>query len=138
LGSLIGSLISYALGRYGGEPLIIYWGRYFFLDETDLQATQNWFSRRGELTILIGRFVPVVRHLISLPAGLGRMDLKKFCLYTILGAGLWNTFLTYLGITLGENWELIKTYSEFISWPIAVLIFVVLIYFIYRHAIKKK
>ena len=72
LGSLCGSLISYYLGKKGGYPLVARFGKYFFLDETDLQKTTHWFERRGEKTIFISRFIPIVRHLISIPAGMGK------------------------------------------------------------------
>src|SRR3989339_804306 len=93
LGSLTGSLLSYAMGKFGGKKFISKYGKWFLLDESDLQKTEHWFSKRGEWTILIGRFVPVVRHLISLPAGMGKMNLKKFCIYTIIGATFWNAIL---------------------------------------------
>ena len=85
-----------------------------FLDETDLMKTEKWFSEKGEKTVFISRFIPVVRHLISIPAGIGKMNIKKFCFYTIIGAAGWNTFLAYMGFLLGKNWELVKHYSEFI------------------------
>ena len=83
LGSLVGSLISYYIGKYGGNKVVLRFGKYMFLDETDLMKTEKWFSEKGEKTVFISRFIPVVRHLISIPAGIGKMDLKKFCFYTI-------------------------------------------------------
>jgi len=138
LGSLFGSVLSYYIGKYGGEALIRKFGRYLLLDETDLQKTQQWFQRKGDSTIFIGRFIPVVRHLISIPAGLGEMNFKKFCLYTVLGATVWNTFLIWLGMILGDNWSAVKKYSEFISVPVAILLFIGLIYFVWRHIKNKK
>jgi len=133
LGSIIGSLISYFLGYYGGNRLVKRWGKYFLLDEEDLLKTEQWFQKRGELTIFISRFIPVVRHLISIPAGIGKMNLEKFCFYTLAGATLWNTFLAYIGLKLGENWAIVRQYSEYISLPVAVLILVIGAYFVYRH-----
>ncbi|MEK6901851.1 MAG: DedA family protein, partial [Nanoarchaeota archaeon] len=115
LGSLLGSLISYYIGKRGGYSLVKKFGKYLLLDETDLQKTQQWFEKRGEKTIFISRFIPVVRHLISIPAGVGRMDLKKFCLYTVLGATLWNGFLAYVGFVLGQRWEMVRQYTEPLS-----------------------
>ena len=97
LGSIIGSLISYYMGLYGGRPLITKYGKYLLLNEHDLAITERFFKRFGDKTIFISRFVPVVRHLISIPAGTGKMNLVKFIFYTTLGAGLWNAILTYLG-----------------------------------------
>ncbi|MBI4453367.1 DedA family protein [Candidatus Woesearchaeota archaeon] len=137
LGSLVGSLISYYIGRYGGNKVILKFGKYMFLDETDLMKTEKWFSERGEKTVFISRFIPVVRHLISIPAGIGKMNFKKFCFYTIIGAAMWNTFLAYIGFLLGKNWELVKHYSEFISIPTAIILAIVCSYFIYRHIRNK-
>ncbi|MBI4983165.1 DedA family protein [Candidatus Woesearchaeota archaeon] len=138
LGSLIGSLISYYIGKYGGEAVVLRYGRYLLLDQHDLQRTQSWFNKKGEITVLISRFIPVVRHLISIPAGTGRMNLKKFCVYTLIGATLWNTFLAYLGLKLGENWAMVRQYSEYISVPTAIIILIVGLYLIYRHICHKK
>jgi membrane protein DedA with SNARE-associated domain len=133
LGSLLGSLVSYYLGYFGGNQFVVRLGKYFLLDVTDLQKTESWFRQRGEKTILISRFIPVVRHLISIPAGIGKMNLKSFCFYTILGATLWNTFLTYCGYLLGKNWHLLRDYSEKISLALAALLLLAGIYFFVRH-----
>jgi len=138
LGSIIGSYVSYYIGYYGGNKLVLKWGKYLLLDEDDLKLTEKWFSRRGELTILIGRFVPVVRHLISIPAGIGKMDLKKFTLYTIIGAGIWNTILIWVGLKLGENWESLRQYSEKLSVIVAILLVIAFAYFVIRHIHLKR
>ncbi|MBS3107428.1 DedA family protein [Candidatus Woesearchaeota archaeon] len=137
LGSIFGSWLSYCLGRYGGNRFILKYGKYFFLDETDLMKTEKWFKEKGEKTVLISRFIPVVRHLISIPAGIGKMDLKKFFLYTLIGATAWNAFLAYLGFLLGKNWALVRAYSEYFSIIIVALLLIAGSYFIYRH-IKHK
>src|SRR3989344_5804666 len=84
LGSVFGSLISYYIGKYGGRKLVFDYGKYFLLDETDLIKTEQWFSNKGEKTVFISRFIPVVRHLISIPAGIGKMNLGKFIFYTLI------------------------------------------------------
>lgn len=133
LGSITGSLISYYIGKYGGEVIVMKYGKYLLLNQHDLQKTHSWFNKKGEITVFFSRFIPVVRHLISIPAGIGKMNLKKFCIYTLIGATLWNTFLAYLGFKLGENWAEVRGYSEYISLPLAIIILVVGAYFIYRH-----
>lgn len=133
IGSIIGSLISYYIGYYGGNKFILKFGKYFLLDVTDLEKTERWFHRRGERTIFISRFVPIVRHLISIPAGIGKMDMKKFCFYTIIGATIWNSILAYAGYILGKNWNLVRHYSEYASMVAAVLIVLVGTYFVYHH-----
>lgn len=137
IGSIIGSLLSYYLGAYGGEPLLKRYGKYALLDEEDLERTQAWFARRGEATIFIGRFIPVVRHLISIPAGVGKMDLKKFCAYTIAGATLWNGFLAWLGYLLGKNWESVRQHTEIVSIIVAVLLVIGAVWFIAHHIRRK-
>jgi len=132
LGSIIGSLISYYIGAWGGRPIIKKFGKYFLLNEHHLELTERFFSRYGEKAIFISRFIPVVRHLISLPAGVGRMKLFKFSLYTILGALLWNSILAYLGYYLADNWNIIRKYSEAIDILVIILIIAAIVYFIFR------
>ena len=133
LGSLTGSLLSYYIGQYGGRPLIAKWGKYFLLNEDDLIKTENFFKHQGELTIFISRFIPIVRHLISLPAGLAKMNLWKFCLYTVIGAGLWNSFLAAVGFYLKNNWNRIMAYSEIIDMLMLALIIIAIVYFVKKH-----
>jgi membrane protein DedA with SNARE-associated domain len=133
LGSIIGSLISYYMGRYGGNAFVIKYGKYVLLDVEDLKRAERWFERRGEYTIFISRFIPVVRHLISIPAGIGKMDLKRFSIYTIAGASMWNFILVYAGYLLGEHWNRIKHYSEPVSLTVAALLMIGFVYFVYRH-----
>jgi membrane protein DedA with SNARE-associated domain len=138
LGSIIGSLISYYIGKYGGNPLVKKYGKYVLLDEHDLEKTEKWFGKRGERTIFISRFIPVVRHLISIPAGIGKMNIWKFSIYTIFGAAMWNAFLAYLGYILGENWESVRKYSEYISISVAMVLIICCIYFLRKHIQNKK
>ena len=129
------------MGRWGGNKLIFRYGKYFLLDELDLVKTEGWFKKRGEITIFVGRFIPVVRHLISIPAGIGRMNLRKFLLYTALGATIWNSFLAYLGFLLGKNWEIVKAYSDYITIPVVIILAVLACYFVFRfvnHKMKIK
>jgi len=113
MGSILGSLISYFMGYYGGKPLVLKVGKYLLLDEHDLTMTEKFFHRRsGTLTVFLSRFVPVVRHLISIPAGVGRMPLLPFIAVTLIGATLWNTFLLLCGMKLREHWHVVQTYSH--------------------------
>lgn len=112
IGSLIGSLISYYLGYFGGKPLVLKVGKYLLLNEEHLDLTTNWFNRHGGATVFICRFIPVVRHFISIPAGIAKMNLWKFCLYTVVGATLWNTFLLWLGFKLQTHWDKIQQYRD--------------------------
>src|SRR3989338_1196917 len=100
IASVTGSLISYFIAYFGGKELIHKFGKFVLLDKDELEWTERWFQKRGSITILISRFIPVVRHLISLPAGLARMDLKRFIFFTTIGATAWNTFLLLVGMQL--------------------------------------
>ena len=138
LGSIVGSLLSYYIGKYGGNKVVVHFGKYLLLDLEDLEKTEKWFAKKGDKTVLISRFIPVVRHLISIPAGIGKMNIKKFVVYTLIGATIWNTFLAYLGYVLGQNWNEVKHYSEYISIPAAILILLGAAYFVYRHVHDKR
>jgi membrane protein DedA with SNARE-associated domain len=138
LGSITGSLISYWMGRKGGNRLVIHFGKYLLLDLADLKKTEAYFERKGEGTIFIGRLIPVVRHLISIPAGIGKMDLKKFTLYTFAGATLWNMFLAWLGYVLGQNWNRIRHYTEPVSYAVVALLVAGFAYFVYHHMKSKR
>lgn len=134
LGSIVGSLLSYALGYYGGRPLVLKLGRYLFLNPQDLNRAENFFHKRqGTVTVFIGRFIPVVRHLISIPAGTGRMPLPAFVLSTLAGATLWNSFLLWLGMVLRENWTLVQRYTHILDIIVVVLGVVCIVVFLYRR-----
>jgi len=137
LGSIIGSLISYYIGAYGGRPMINKIGKYLLLDQHHLDLTEKFFGRYGSRTIFISRFIPVIRHLISIPAGIGRMNLLKFSIYTVIGAGLWNAFLAYVGFRLRDNWHTVKKYSEFVDLAIVILILAAII-FLFFHYRKRR
>ncbi len=136
LGSITGSLLSYWIGARGGEPFIRRFGKYFLLDQHELEITQRFFQRRGQIAILVSRFIPVVRHLISLPAGAGHMPLLPFCVYTVIGAGLWNAFLAVAGMKLKENWEELMHYSHQIDLVVLAILVGLVGWYIWRHRAK--
>ena len=105
LGSLAGALILYALGRWGGRPLVLRYSFVLRVKEADLDRADKWFDRYGPWVVLFGRMVPGVRSLVSIPAGLSEMPLGRFILLTTLGSGVWNTLLIWGGWLLGENWS---------------------------------
>lgn len=137
LGSIIGSLIGYAIGRFGGKPFLVRFGKYLLLDREDLEKTTGFFQRRGSVTILVARFIPIVRHLISIPAGMGSMPLLPFCLFTILGAGAWNTFLTWCGFALRSNWGTVLRYSHVIDIVVIVLLAALVVLYVARHLMRR-
>ena len=131
LGSVAGSLLSYGMGRLG-EPVVLRYGRYLLLNVHHLEWTKKFFDRDGGKTIFISRFIPVVRHLISIPAGLAQMSLAPFLLYTVAGATLWNGFLTYLGVRLRENWWIIQRYTHILDYIIVAVLVAVVVYFFWK------
>jgi len=138
LGSITGSLIFYYIGKTGGHALVERYGKYVLINHEDVRKTEAWFNKRGDLTIFFARLIPVVRHLISIIAGIGKMNVKKFTLYTVIGAGLWNGILAYLGFILGQHWEEVNRYTDQISLVIVILIVAFIVYFVYRHLKKRK
>ena len=133
LGSISGSLISYYLGKLVGREAIIRIGRYFFLNEHDLGIAHRWFEKHGEKTIFFCRFIPAVRHVISIPAGIAEMDLKKFLLYTSLGALGWNTILIFSGIYLQQNWAEVLKYTEVLDLLVILAVVALAAWFAYNH-----
>ena len=136
IGSLVGAYANYFAAHYLGRPLILKYGKYVGITEEKFAKVETFFHKHGEISTFIGRLLPVVRHLISLPAGLAGMNHLKFTLYTLLGAGLWCTVLTSIGYIIGENQTLIMQYSH--QAVIGVIIFsaVLITLYIWRH--KKK
>lgn len=111
--NLAGSLIAYLIGLYVGRAAVLKYGKYVLLREKHLKIAEKWFSRHGDKTILISRMLPVIRTVISLPAGFARMNFKKFITYTFVGSLPWNFFLTYLGFVLAEKWETILNFAHY-------------------------
>jgi membrane protein DedA with SNARE-associated domain len=139
LGSIFGSLISYFIGSRGGRPFVDKFGKYFLLNRNDLEMSERFFKKNGDATIFICRFIPVVRHIISIPAGFGQMNLVKFSVYTIAGAGMWNAFLTFVGYKWGQaGWDLLMKYSHTIDIIVLLLLLAAVAYFIYKHLKPKK
>jgi len=111
-GSLIGAYLNYFAAHFLGRPLLLKYGKYVFITEEKFARVETFFLSHGEISTFIGRLLPVVRHLISLPAGLAGMNHLKFSLYTLLGAGIWVTVLTFIGYFIGSNQALIMKYSH--------------------------
>ncbi len=137
LGSVVGSLLSYGMGMLG-EPVVLRYGRYLFLNPHHLEWTKKFFERHGGKTIFICRFVPVVRHLISIPAGLARMHVVPFVLYTAVGATLWNGFLTYLGVRLKENWRVVQQYTHILDFIVVGAMIGLVGYFAWKLKTARK
>jgi membrane protein DedA with SNARE-associated domain len=136
LGSLVGAYANYFAARYLGRPLLLKYGKYVWITEEKFAKVETFFLSHGEISTFIGRLLPVVRHLISLPAGLAGMNHLKFSLYTLAGAGIWCTVLTLIGYVIGDNQDLIMRYSH--QAVIGVVIFSILLVMVYIRRHRRK
>ncbi|HEW63618.1 MAG: alkaline phosphatase [Fervidicoccus fontis] len=138
MGNLLGSIILYLVGEKIGLEFLKYYGKYFLIDDSDLDRANRLFMNHGSKIILIGRMLPAIRTVISLPAGLAKMNFKKFSIYTLIGSISWNLMLIYIGIILKDNWEIILGYSKILDYAmIIVLLLLIFLYYYYKSTGKK-
>lgn len=136
IGCNVGSTIAYAVGFYGGRPLVEKWGSYILISRRDLAWADSFFNHYGSITVFISRLLPVVRTFIALPAGIARMPQIKFQIYTFLGSWPWCFALAYVGVKLGERWQSDPSLREFLHRFDAVIIAVILagiVWYVRRH-----
>ena len=136
LGSLLGALVNYYLAFRLGRPLLVKFGRYVFISEETLEKLDRFFESHGPISTFTGRLIPGIRQLISVPAGLSRMDMGHFLTYTALGAGIWSLVLILLGYFIGENEALIREYLHQITLGAIALVAVLIAAYVYRHRKK--
>ena len=122
IGNLIGSMIAYFVGFYGGRPLIEKYGRYILISNHDLNLAEKWFKKYGNISVLFSRMLPVIRTFISLPAGITKMPFGKFVFYTFSGSLPWSFVLTYAGVIMGESWSDVEIYFRKFDWLIVILV----------------
>jgi membrane protein DedA with SNARE-associated domain len=135
LAELLGSMAGYAIGYFGGRPLVDRVGKYVLLTHQDLDRAENWFARRGEPVVLFGRFIPLLRSFVSFAAGLGEMALPKFLLYTIIGCAIWCTALTSAGYALGSSYQHVLNAFSYAGY-IAAVLFVVAVVLLFAHRLR--
>lgn len=133
IGNVIGSVVAYAVGMWGGRPFLEKYGKYILIHHSDLNRADNWFKRYGSWSIFISRLLPAVRTFISLPAGIARMNFTKFLIYSFIGSFLWSLALAYAGYQIGEHWEQIRTAMRPFDLLIIGVILALIGYYIYRH-----
>ena len=135
---LTGALLNYYLALWLGLPLLRRYGRYVFISEATLEKMERFFDAHGHVSTFSGRLIPGIRQLISIPAGLARMPIAPFLLYTALGAGLWSLVLVLLGYFIGQNEALLHTYLREITLGVLSLVVLLLVTYFYRVRKKKR
>jgi membrane protein DedA with SNARE-associated domain len=138
VGAMIGSGISYTIGVVGGKPFLVKYGKYFLVSQHEITRTEAFFAKHGKKTILIARFLPVIRHVISVPAGVARMSLPAFFLQTFLGATIWGGVLIVLGYYLGTNWEAFTETLERVDLPIKIILVLALVALGIRFVVRRR
>jgi membrane protein DedA with SNARE-associated domain len=133
LGCLAGSLVAYFVGAYGGLPLLERYGKYVLIRKSELSRAHTWFERYGEIVVFVSRVLPIVRTFISLPAGVARMDVKKFSLYTVLGSLPWCFGLAYVGVLLGPHWSDLEALFRYLDIVVIAGIIGLVGYLIYHR-----
>ena len=124
LGSVFCAIVIYFMGYFGGTPFIKKYGKYFFMKENDIEKSNSWYQKYGLIATAVGRNIPIVRTLISLPVGIARLSFVKFLIYTTLGSIPWTFVFVYFGYTLGNNWTILKDIVDRIKIPIILLLLV--------------
>ena len=133
VGCVIGSIPAYYVGMYGGRPLAEKYGKYILLSKNDLDMADRLFAKYGEIIIFIARLLPAVRTFIAFPAGVARMNIPKFIMYTFIGSLIWCWLLAYAGMKFGEHWDNLKVYFHEFHYVIIVAGVIFLIRYIRRH-----
>ena len=132
-GNTVGSLVAYAIGAYGGRPLLARFGRYVLISAHDVDLAERWFARFGDATVFFSRMLPVVRTFISIPAGIARMPLWRFVLFSVLGAIPWVMLLVWGGVVLGEHWLDLKHQLKGLDYLVVAGLALLVGVFIWRH-----
>ncbi|MFA5034866.1 MAG: DedA family protein [Candidatus Margulisiibacteriota bacterium] len=137
LGNLLGAVLTYAIGFYGGRPFVLKYGKYFFIKEKEVHHAEKFFAKHGDFAVFIARNLPVIRTFISLPAGVAEMPFLKFSLYSFLGSIPWCFALTYLGYLLGSNWLVIRKYGDIIDILVGLVILAFVARWVYNYYHEK-
>lgn len=132
IGSMVGALVGYYIGAWGGRPLLDRFGRYVGIGPSDLDRADRWFDRYGNWAVFLGRMVPLVRTFVSYPAGISRMPMGRFLLFTMLGSIPWNAALIVAGLVVGQNYRQIEAALKPYEYVIYIVVVLVVGYFVMR------
>ncbi|HEX3798379.1 MAG TPA: DedA family protein [Verrucomicrobiae bacterium] len=139
LGSWIGAAIMYWTARVAGRPLVLRYGRYAMISPEKVEGAERWATHFGSMGVFISRLLPVVRHLIGIPAGIVRMDFRWYSLFTLLGSGIWCCVLCWLGVKMGQDEQLMKgEYRHMVMWVGAIVLALGAVYYFFVHRHMKK
>ena len=138
LGATVGALIAYGIGAWGGRPLIERWGRYLGITPADLDKADAFFLKHGQAAAFFGRMVPVIRSLVSFAAGISRMPLGRFTLFTFLGSLPWTALLVFAGVQLGANWETVGAVLKRFEYAVIAVLAIIVIGWIWFRIIKPR
>lgn len=139
IGGTIAQLFLYWIGYYGGRPIIEKYGKYILINKQHLDLAENWFSKYGVGVVFTARFIPVVRHAISIPAGLAKMPMSQFTIYTVLAIIPWSIFFVLVGEKLGKNWDTAKeVLAPYTPMLIAIAFALFVVYFFLKKRISNK
>ena len=133
VGCVVGSWVAYAVGAWGGRPLIERYGKYLLISRSDLDLADRWFQRHGDITIFVGRLLPVIRTFIAFPAGVARMPLWRFTLYSFVGSFIWCLALAWIGMKLGQHWDTLGVWFHRFDAVIVGLFAIALVAYVWRH-----
>jgi membrane protein DedA with SNARE-associated domain len=133
IGNTIGSLVAYYAGLFGGRPLVLKYGKFILITPKDVDWADRWFQKYGEITVFATRMLPVIRTFISVPAGVARMNVWRFTIFSFLGAYPWCLGLAWAGYLMGEHWEDITGYFRPFTIPIVIVVTIGVVYFFYHR-----
>jgi membrane protein DedA with SNARE-associated domain len=133
IGCVVGSIVAYAAGRYGGRSFIWKYGRYILISHHDVAMADKWFTKHGQAVVFFSRLLPVIRTFISLPAGIARMPFIPFIIYTFVGSFPWCYALSYVGFRMGEKWDTLGFYFHRFDAVIGAVILAGAVWWIWRH-----
>jgi membrane protein DedA with SNARE-associated domain len=133
VGCVIGSIVAYYAGAWGGRAWVEKYGKYVLISHHDLDLADRWFSKHGDITVFVARLLPVIRTFIAFPAGVAKMRMSTFIIYTFIGSYIWSAVLTWIGMKLGQNWDSLKVYFHRFDAVIGIVLVAGCVWYVRRH-----